>query len=383
MTPEEYIKLYEKFNSGQCTPEEENLLMEYQDGFDLEEAESDAPLKPADKQKRAMIYNRIRESLVYRGPQKKVARLWGWAAAAATVLLVSGLFIFKQQPQQQITANQPKKSLPVKPIKPGSNTAVLTLANGANIKLDDAKNGVLAQAGHIAVKKLANGLIAYTNTGEQAPAADQGLNTVTVPRGGQYSIKLPDGTMVWLNSASSISYPVAFTGADRRVTLTGEAYFEVTKNKHLPFIVHTGKMDVKVLGTHFNVAAYSDEATVKTTLLEGSVSLFNGKSSAMLVPGQQGVVDADLNIVTGAANVNQAIAWKTGYFLFRDNDIREIMNQLSRWYDVDITYQGDITHRRFGGIYARNKDISELLKGLELTGLIHFKIDERRIIVMN
>jgi transmembrane sensor len=384
MTPEEYINLYEKFHSGQCNPEEEARLIDFEDDFKLTETSNDFPLSAPDKQKRSMIYNRIRQSLVHKNKDKSPRNMWGWtAAAAAVVLLVSGIFLFqKKQAPNSLALNQEKKPA-VKPIKPGRNTAILTLANGSSITLDDAKNGILAKTGKSSVKKLANGLIAYSNDGTAQPAGEPARNMVTVPRGGQYSIQLPDGTMVWLNSSSSLSYPVAFTGADRSVTLTGEAYFEVTKNKHLPFIVHAGSVNVKVLGTHFNVAAYENEKDIKTTLLEGSVKLSNDKSSTMLIPGQQGVAEADHNIITKTVNVNQVIAWKNGYFIFRDNDIREIMQKISRWYDVDVEYQGTISHKTFGGIYAMNKDINELLKGLELTGLVHFKIEERRIIVMN
>lgn len=384
MTPEEYIKLYEKFASGQCTPEEKARLMEYQDEFHLPETGNGQAINPEDKQKRALIYASIRESLTDRPRHRQTRQMWYWAAAAAVFILVSAIFLFqKKQPVQNNMAVNPVKKSPFKAIKPGRNTAVLTLANGSSITLDSAQNGVLATSGKTAIKKLANGLIAYSSNNGEQPAAQAAMNTITVPRGGQYTVKLPDGTMVWLNAASSLSYPVAFTGATRNVTLTGEAYFEVTKNPHQPFTVHTGNVDVKVLGTHFNVEAYEDDKNSKTTLLEGSVSLSNQNSSALLVPGQQGVSAAGQNIFTHSVNVNQVIAWKTGYFLFRDNDIREIMKQISRWYDVEIEYEGNITHKTFGGIYSKNKDINELLKGLELTGLIHFKVEERRIIVMN
>ncbi|UOE46304.1 FecR domain-containing protein [Mucilaginibacter sp. SMC90] len=383
MTTEEYIKLYEKFNSGQCTPEEEARLMEFQDDFKFPETSHDLPLNAANKQKRSVLYARINKTLVTKRAGRSFRTMWGWAAAAAVALLFSAILIFQEkQPGNTIAANVVKKPA-AKPIKPGRNTAILTLANGTSITLDDAKNGVIAKSGKSSVKKLANGLIAYSEDGLAQPAGEPAKNIVTVPRGGKYTVQLPDGTMVWLNSSSSLSYPVAFAGANRSVTLTGEAYFEVTKNKHLPFIVHTNGVDVKVLGTHFNVSAYEDEKDIKTTLIEGSVSLSNNKSSALLVPGQQGVTGTDQGIITKPVNVNQVIAWKTGYFIFRDDDIRGIMKKISRWYDVEVEYQGNVTHRTFGGIYSMNKDINELLKGLELTGLIHFKIEERRIIVMN
>jgi len=380
MTTEEYIKLYEKFNAGQCTPEEEKRLMEFEDDFRFHEPDSTLSLDLENRQKRSAIYARIHATLNPKAQNRNYRRMWGWAAAAAVILLVSAIFMFQvKQPQNNIAANKPL----VKPIKPGRNTAILTLANGSNITLDDAKNGVLAKSGKTSVKKLGNGLIAYSNDGSSQPAGEPAKNVVTVPKGGKYSIQLPDGTMVWLNSSSSLSYPVAFTGANRSVTLTGEAYFEVTKNKHLPFIVHANGADIKVLGTHFNVTAYEDEKDIRATLLEGSVSLSNSKSSALLIPGQQGIAGPDQQITTKTVNVNQVIAWKTGYFIFRDDDIQSIMRKISRWYDVEVEYQGNVTRKTFGGIYSMNKDINELLKGLELTGLIHFKIEERRIIVMN
>jgi ferric-dicitrate binding protein FerR (iron transport regulator) len=297
-------------------------------------------------------------------------------------MLGLGAIFLKNQPKQQLVVKNTYKQHSIKPIKPGTTTAVLTLANGTNIVLDKAENGVVAKSGNTAIKKLKNGLLAYTHNGTAAPADANALNTITIPRGGQYTVTLPDGTNVWLNSESSLTYPVAFNGADRSVTLKGEAYFEVAKNKQLPFIVRTPQVNVKVLGTHFNVNAYEDDNDVKTTLLEGSVNLSNQATSAMLVPGQQGISGANSKIITRKANINQVMAWKAGYFIFRDSNIHQIMKQISRWYDVEIEYKGDSSTKTFGGTYAKNKDINELLKGLELTGLVHFKIEGRRIIVM-
>lgn len=381
MSPEYYMQLYEKYLSGLCTPEEEELLMRYQDNLKLQN-HNDEPLSAGEKKLRANIYNRIHLSNAEDNKPRSIKRWW-WLAAAAVLccgLLFGGLLIKKQR---GATVDQTNAALKKSPIKPGTNTAILTLANGTNIALDKAGNGVVAKAGNTAITKMKNGLLAYTAGDNKEAAVSDALNTITIPRGGQYTITLPDGTSVWLNSQSSLTFPVAFKGAERKVSLTGEAYFEVAKNKHMPFIVHTGNADVKVLGTHFNVKAYQEDNAIKTTLLEGSVSLSNSSSSALLVPGEQGVAEvAGGKITQKKVNINEVMAWKSGYFIFRGDDIHDIMKQISRWYDVDVEYRGNISNIKFGGTYSKNKDITELLKGLELTGLVHFKIEGRRIIVM-
>jgi ferric-dicitrate binding protein FerR (iron transport regulator) len=382
MTPEYYIQLYEKYLSGLCTPEEEELLTRYQDNFKLQNND-DEPMSASDKQLRADIYSRVYASNKENNKPRTSKLLW-WLAAAAVLcsgLIFGGLLIKKQQ---EATTDQTNAAIVKKhSIKPGTNTAILTLANGASIALDKAGNGVLAKSGNTAIRKMKNGLLAYTAGDNKEAAVSDALNTITIPRGGQYTITLPDGTSVWLNSQSSLTFPVTFKGSERKVSLTGEAYFEVAKNKHMPFIVHTGNADIKVLGTHFNVKAYQEDNAVKTTLLEGSVSLSNRSSSTLLVPGEQGVAEAaDGKITQKKVNINQVMAWKAGYFIFREDDIHDIMKQISRWYDVDVEYRGNLANIKFGGTYSKNKDITELLKGLELTGLVHFKIEGRRIIVM-
>jgi transmembrane sensor len=381
MSPEYYMQLYEKYLLGLCNPEEEELLMRYQDNLKLQNND-DEPLSVTDKQLRADIYNRIQASADENNTSRNIKRWW-WLAAAAILccgLLFGGLLIKKQG---ETTTDQTNAALKKNPIKPGTNTAVLTLANGTNIALDKAGNGVVAKAGNTAITKMKNGLLAYTAGDNTGAAASDALNTITIPRGGQYTITLPDGTSVWLNSQSSLTFPVTFKGAERKVSLTGEAYFEVAKNKQMPFIVHTGNADVKVLGTHFNVKAYLEENAVKTTLLEGSVSFSNSSSSVLLTPGEQGLAEvAGGKITQKKVNINQVMAWKSGYFIFREDDIHDIMKQISRWYDVDVEYRGNLSNIKFGGTYSKNKDITELLKGLELTGLVHFKIEGRRVIVM-
>ncbi|WP_298734311.1 FecR domain-containing protein [uncultured Chitinophaga sp.] len=376
MTPEEYIRLFEKYQQGQCTPEEEALLMEYQDHFQLQEEEP--AMSAADKELRRRIFGRIATT----AGRKKVFRLrWGWAAAAIVILAAGmGALLLNRQPDSlpEIVEKAPVKN---GPITPGSSMATLTLADGAVIALEDAADGIVARAGGTAVTKTGKGAIAYA---DQGGATDQhSLNTINIPRGGQYTVTLSDGTKVWLNSESSLTYPVVFGGAERKVILKGEAYFEVSKNEQKPFIAETDHATVHVLGTQFNINAYHDEKDVKVTLQEGSVRLSSEADKTLLTPGEQGIVSlSHTAIEKKKVNMNQVMAWKNGYFIFRNNTIQDIMRQIGRWYDVEVVYEGNLPKGTFGGTYSRNKDIHELLKGLELTGLVHFKIEGRRIIVM-
>ena len=202
-----------------------------------------------------------------------------------------------------------------------------------------------------------------------------------LPPGQQYEVVLPDGTHVWLNAASSIKFPTAFTGAVRKVELMGESYFEVAKNRVMPFIVSVNQTEIEVLGTHFNVMGYAEEGSTNTTLLEGSVKIRKGGSSKTIIPGQQARVTN--NIQVAEVNTDEVIAWKNGKFSFNDEDIHSIMNQIVRWYDLEVVYMPGVTNQKFGGEISRYKNVNEILKKLELTQTIHFKQEGRRIIVMN
>lgn len=390
MTSEQYMLLYEKYIAGLCTPEEERLLLDYKDKIRFQE-EGDTSISAGDKVIKRRIYASIVKTTT---PQTQViethtdrsgiVRLFKSITIAAAVLVIVGvgvLFLIRRAKNQI-----PKKEATIasnKPIKPGTDTAVLTLSDGSTIVLDDAANGTVAKSGNTSIKKLKNGLLTYDENGKSPKIDPNVLNTISIPRGGKYTVTLPDGTSVFLNSESSLTYPVSFSGDERKVTLKGEAFFDVAKNKDMPFVVHTDEVVVRVLGTQFNVNAYKEDTKVRTTLVEGAVRLSNQAGTALLVPGQQGIVDkSDANIRKKNVNVNQVIAWKSGYFVFKDDNIEDIMRQIGRWYDVEIEYQGKMSKETFGGTYSKNKDINELLKGLELTGLIHFKIEGRRIIVM-
>jgi transmembrane sensor len=309
-----------------------------------------------------------------RGP--KIRRIGSYGAVAASVLLiVAGIVIWRQ-------INNGKPAVMVQATKqdvaPGSNKAILTLSNGQQIVLDSAAKGALAQQGSAQVIKTDSGQIAY-NVGLEKPTAML-YNTLTTPRGGQYQLTLPDGSKVWLNAASSIRYPVAFAGVERKVEVTGEAYFEVTKDAARPFKVRiAGDNEVDVLGTSFDVNSYIDEPEIKTTLLTGSVKT----GAVVLKPGQQAAWTKGQNVkVRSEVDVEEVVAWKNGKFIFSGDDIQSVMRQLERWYDVDVDYKGDFKDVELVGVISRFKNISEILGMLEQTRTVAFQVDGRKVTVL-
>jgi len=307
---------------------------------------------------------------------------WTKVAAAACIILFISSFAYwiSLQPAKDkliTTANVPEEKQT--PIKPGGNHAILTMADGRTIVLDSVQNGNIV-IGNNKIKKQ-GALLVYDASkplnGETAVA----YNTLSTPRGAQYQLVLPDGSKVWLNASSSINFPTTFIGNERNVELTGEAYFEIAKNKEKPFHVQVGGMQVEVLGTHFNINAYPEEGAVKTSLLEGSVKIKKGNISGLLKPGQQGVLkNNDDNIEIKKADMNEAIAWKNGLFQFDGADIKNIMNQIGRWYDVEIVYSGKVPERRFEGKISRDAQLSDVLKILELSN-VKFSIQGKKIVV--
>lgn len=319
-------------------------------------------------------------------PKNKVLKLYtGWVKIAAAVLIFASVgFYFVQRQKMGAVKNNVAANTTAR-IVPGSNKAILTLATGKSIVLDSAANGALANLGKSQVNKVSDGKLVYDVLPNATHAGVNAVlyNTLTIPPGGQYQVVLPDGTQVWLNSSSSLSYPTEFTGNSRTVKLTGEAYFEVAKNKDKPFYVEMNNVQVKVLGTHFNISAYADDNDLTTTLLEGSVQISKNGSQALLKPGQRAVIGSNADAITvSKAHINEAMAWKNGYFMFNDDNIVDIMKKVSRWYDADVEYQGNFGTQRFGGTFTRSKSITDLLKNLEQISNVHFKITGRRITVM-
>lgn len=312
---------------------------------------------------------------------------WLQIAAVLLICCTAGLYFLKNKHDDQILKNDIANiQAPVK-IKPGGNKATLKLPNGEVIPLEGASSDLIAKSGKTDVLKIREGQLIYNklrNCGQENLANNKPVySLLSTPKGGGYQVVLSDGTKVWLNSASSLSFPEAFSGKERHVELTGEAYFEVAKNKDKPFYVIINKVEVKVLGTHFNIAAYGDDKQITTTLLEGAVQLTKNHKQSLLKPGQQAVVNnSNDEIKVSEANIAEAMAWRNEYFIFNNDDIRSIMKKVSRWYDVDVEYQGSFENQRFGGTFYRFKSINELLHHLEEIGDIHFKIVGRRVIVI-
>ncbi len=371
MNKDEAGDLLRRYANNDCTPEEKILVERWylqesgcEDSDDLQNNFS------------------ARESEIWKGTLKKAGlppgrsrlRFIGSLASAAAILLFIGfgVYFFSLKDKVPETSSEIAKTTDV---KPGGNKALLILADGSEIILDDSRNGTLVNQGNVVISKSADGHLVYdASRAVSENDRETAFNTISTPRGGQYQVVLPDGSKVWLNSASSIYFPTAFNGSERNVTITGEAYFEVVKNQGKAFSVLANGITVKVLGTHFNVMAYSDESSLKTTLLEGSVRVVSGRSATLIKPGQEAEV-TNGNISVGSADTEEAMAWKNGYFYFKNTDIRSVMRQLSRWYDVDVEYKGAIPETVFSGKMYRNVNASKLLDILSYFK-VNFRVEE-------
>lgn len=364
-------KLFSKYQSGKCSPEEQAIVenwLVFGDARpdDLTDAELAADLED------------IRLSIPLLN-ETKSRRLWPLIAAAAILLVLSsGLFFYINK-----TGSATGLVLsPEQDIAPGTDKATLTLADGKTIILNDADNAALLKQSGLNIVKAANGQLVYQATANQNSAAV--INILTTPLGGQYQLVLPDGSKVWLNSASSLKFPSNFNNLkNREVTLKGEAYFEITKDKKHPFIVQSDRQVVEVLGTHFNVSNYDSERSAKTTLIEGQVKVarLGSGSYQLLRPGQRSKISGE-SVLLENVDVEVDIAWKNGYFKFTDHTIEEIMGQISRWYDVEVSYEGKANNERYSGRISRHKNISQVLKMIESAQSVHFKVEGRRIVVI-
>jgi len=310
---------------------------------------------------------------------KKVRQFAAAAAILIVVLSCLGYYVFfKPQPVEVTKVNKsflPQTYNDVAP--PNAGKAVLTLSDGSQVLLDSSGNGTIASQGNVDILKKSNGEIVYTGSA----STDVSYNTLSLPKGSMpFRLLLTDGTFVWLNAASSITYPTAFTGDSRKVEITGEAYFEVAKNTSMPFYVSSSNVLVKVVGTHFNVNTYEDEKDLKITLLEGAIDVLADGKSKRLSPGQQArVADGSIKMLDDV-DVNEVMAWKNGQFYFAGTNIKSIMRQIEKYYDVEVEYRDNVPYQ-FVAKISRQVNVSEFLKKLELTNLIHFKIEGKKIIV--
>ncbi|QEH40475.1 FecR family protein [Chitinophaga sp. XS-30] len=306
-----------------------------------------------------------------------------WLRYAAAVILIAGAGTYLWlKDADRGTPAATNAAIPGDDIVPGGQKAVLTLADGTVIQLDSAANGQLAvQSGSQIMNS--NGLISYTPSGSEAHV--MAYNTLRTPRGGTYQLSLPDGTRVWLNAASSISYPVVFSGKERIVKMTGEAYFDVAQDAQAPFKVKVDENNlIEVLGTQFNVKAYKEDDLVSTTLLEGAVRVAGNGKQLTLKPGQQAQASVEqLSVKTlGQAGISQVIAWKEGRFNFQDAHLQEIMRQLSRWYDIEVVYEKGIPDLEFIGEIERSLPLGEVLKGLKMSG-VNFRLEKGKRLVVS
>ena len=276
--------------------------------------------------------------------------------------------------------------------QPAKNIAILTLGNNSQIVLDEATNGEIAQESGVSILKTDKGELIYKirNSNNLSNNDLNKYNTISTPMGGKFKVILPDGSLVVLNAASTLKYPLHFDEKLRKVSFTGEAYFEIAKlvdkqKKRIPFYVYSNNQIVEVLGTHFNINSYDNEEYSKTTLLEGSVKITNEKSTAtakILKPGQQAVIKrGDVQTKILIADEAQALAWKDGYFLFKNTNIKDVVNELERWYNVDIQYDDAMEFENITGYISRNVKISSVLKMLQLSGIVNYEISGSKIII--
>ncbi|MDB5157291.1 MAG: Anti-FecI sigma factor, FecR [Mucilaginibacter sp.] len=374
MQRQDILQLLHKYNTGTCTESEKALVEDWYLQFELKGIDN-----LADSDREADLDKIWKNLPVHRQKVRRLKISYQVAAAAAILIFVTLGFYFNYYPQiQQQKVIQKIAHMTV----PGGNKAILVLNNGKQLVLTGANNGQLATQGSVAVNKTAEGKIIYQSNKTASLTGDVDYNTMVTPAGGTYCLTLSDGTKVTLDATSSIHYPVTFVGNERRVEITGQAYFEVAHNKVLPFRVTANGQTVEVLGTHFNINAYADEGATRTTLLEGSVKVSKGMHTAMLMPGQQSVIVSNTDdIAVKNADTETATAWKDGLFRFKRADLQTVMRQFARWYDVDIVYDGKISEAAITGKVQRSANASRVLEILVKLG-IKFRLDGKKIIIM-
>jgi ferric-dicitrate binding protein FerR (iron transport regulator) len=377
MNKERFNLLVDKLNSGTISDHElveySALLNQITSGnqdWDIEHLGSEEEVK-------AELFQMVEAGVLKR--KTRHLNLWRCVAAAAAIIIFLSVGSFFLQREKKQTIQQVAKRSHTDDIAPGGNKAIITLDDGSTIVLNGAKVGKLARQGNTQLRKTANGQISYVSLQNNSNSKNIVYNTATTPRGGQYQFILSDGTKVWLNAASSIKYPVEFHGKERKVELTGEAYFEVAHDAKMPFRVVSNGQIVEVLGTHFNINAYNDEDAVKTTLLEGSVKVSAGGISNIIKPGEQAKFKHGA-ISVREVDLDEALAWKNGFFYFKDDNIQGVMKELARWYDVEVKYEGALPSRALSGEIPRNVNASQILDILTFKK-IHYKIEGKTIVV--
>jgi transmembrane sensor len=391
MKKEEVQKLVDKYLHNTATAEETEKLFQWyrtemnadsQWNFDLDEDEENL---------KSFIFSQIEVPESTDNQFKPQRKYYSLVAAASVLFFLASALYFFLRTDYNITDPIPVKVVVnpvVNDIQPGGIKAILTLSDGKKIVLDDSQNGVVINQGGIKIHKNSEGVIEYTlsnSSNEQRVNQKQETqlvyNIIQTPVGGKFQLNLADGSKVWLNSASSLRFPVFFAGDTREVELKGEAYFEVSKNEHKKFSVRSGNQTVEVLGTHFNINAYSDEPSITTTLIEGAVRVIelNSKKSQILKPGEQSKVDRDIRIQR--KDIQAELAWKDGYFYFENASIETVMRQLGRWYGITARYESELPEHHFEGAIATNLTLLEVLEILQKSN-IHFRLEGKEVVVM-
>lgn len=381
-------QLVGKYQEGRLSSSEAEELDHWFHSLNLTDLDFDQWISDAggESQMAENLFDDFNNRFVHTKSAIKVRRLrWSIVAASVLILMSAGtIFLLKTKhlKQQLITQGQKQDILP------GGNKAVLTLANGKKISLTDASTGAVAQQANMQISKTANGKIVYlVNNAASSLASSKAIglayNTVETPRGGQTSITLSDGTIAYLDAASSIKFPVQFKGSERKVFVTGQVYFEVVHNDQKPFRVMVKDQTIEDIGTHFNVNAYDDEPNLKITLAEGKVSVKSKDQFKILRPGQAAITSySNPRMIVAEADVEETLAWKNGLFIFNEETLQSEMREISRWYNVEFVYPaGQMIAGGFGGSVTRFGNISEVLKMLEITGDYRFQIDGKKIIV--
>jgi transmembrane sensor len=384
-TDDYYQNLAKKMLTGKITPEEEKEFSEWYN------QNQDLPLNippniaTSDQEMHDRILLKINAEI-----KSVPLQNTGWSpyrliAACIVVFMVSFFIYFSlSKPEQEV-------ALAENNILPGSNKATLTLSDGATVNLDDIKTGRVLEQEGIEIVKTADGLLTYTANPVKGKATQLKFNTISTPLGGQYKVILPDGTKVWLNAGSSLAYPTAFLGNERKVKLSGEGYFEVAKLKGMPFKVKTSTQEILVLGTHFNINAYANEPAVRTTLVEGSVEVrangpdFIAHNATILKPGQQSVLSKSNQLTVKKVDVNAELAWKSGVFSFQNSDIQVVAREFSRWYNVEIGFEGEVPDVKLWGEMDRNVNATEALEILHYFKLKYKIVQQgkKKIIVIS
>lgn len=377
--------LFRKYLNNECTPEEAAALMAFirsSKNRELIQSLLDDHLQDGEdkgwmyRAQTDRIFQRLNlnEDLEEDEVKSRSIRLTFFKTAAAAVLILASvwaIFVISSPAKKEVTAARAAED-----VLPGGNKAVLVLPDGRQVKLDSLQTGNPGSDESSVIKRSADGHLVYCVANNNKL---KGLNTIKTPRGGQYEVALPDGSRVWLNAASSITYPAAFNAGERRIMLTGEAYFEIASlwrnNRKVPFVVETDRQKIEVLGTRFNVNAYNDETGIKTTLIEGKVKVTTENETVILKPSQEFNLGAE-GISTKKVDVEPAIDWKNGDFLFADEDLKSVMRKIARWYNVEVIYDSEIPEESLSGQISRSRNLSDVLRMLELSGDTKFRIED-------